>query len=126
MLRLLLAALATFCLEECLFADVVAPEAVLLTPARGALLLLTILEVELLLGLLFSFILGMGTEETAATCTSSRNFLKSLSAIFLPEDDDIWGVCCSSFIFSFVCRFFSGVAVAETLLGVGGFAFSLC
>lgn len=105
--------------------DAVAPEAVLLAPARGVLLLLTSLEVELL-GLLFSFIFGMGTEDTAATCTSSRNFLKSLSAIFLPEDDYIWGVCCSSFILSFVCRFFSGVAVAETFFGVGGFAFSLC
>ena len=68
---------------------------------------------------MFSFILGIGTEETAATCTSSRNFLKSLSAIFLPED-----CYCSSFTLNLVWRFFSGVPLAEIFFGVGGLVFS--
>ena len=53
-----------------------------------------------------SFMLGIGTEDTAATWICSRNFLKSLSPIFLPED------FCSSFIYSFDYRFFSGVVGA--------------
>ena len=72
---------------------------------------------------LFSFILGIGTEETAAICTSSRNYLKSLSGIFLPEDCYCY-YCSSTLTLSLVCRFFSGVPEAEIFFGVGGLVFS--
>ena len=68
----------------------------------------------------FSDMRGMGTEAIPAACTSSRNFLKSLSAIFLPDD------YFSSFTCSFDCRFFSGVTGVQVCFGVGGFATSFC
>ena len=52
-----------------------------------------------------SFIVGIGWEDTAASYIYSRNFLKSLSAIFLPED------FYSSLKNSFVYFDFSGVAL---------------
>ena len=63
-----------------------------------------------------SFIRGMGASEMAASWHCSRNFLKSLSPIFLPED------FCSSLIASFALRFFSGVVATYA---VAGFAATL-